>query len=282
MDNTAHLEQEADLETKSNATRLVQEAQFFDRWAEESIKKLEPIDPRVVDRYRRPGKKYAKEYCINLLGNMKGKRILDVGCGEGEDAVLLAKLGAIVTGFDVSPGAVEVAKKRAELDGVADRVSFICAPLSEAQLPQGHFDVIWFDNILHHVLDELHFVMSKILASAKPGGKLICIEPVNLNKTLRKIRFLVPVHTEVTPGERPLEKRDLAVVDSLVPVRRRHFSFLGRLNRFILQGYRYERATWLRRKTADLMTGLDHVLLSLPEVEKLGGMAVLDGTIGAA
>ncbi|HZX94182.1 MAG TPA: class I SAM-dependent methyltransferase [Myxococcales bacterium] len=264
----------------SDAAQLKQEAEFFDRWAEESIKKLQPIDPRIVDRYRSPGKWYPKEYCITLLGDLRGKRILDVGCGEGEDAILLAKLGAIVTGFDVSPGAISVAKRRAEIDGVSDRVSFICAPLAEAQLPQGSFDVIWFDNILHHVLDELDFVMRKILASAKPGADLICIEPVNLNKTLRKIRFLVPVHTEVTPGERPLEKHDLAVIDNLVPVRRRHFLFLGRLIRFILGGYRYESAAFFQRLLADLVVASDRVLLSLPRVEHLGGLAVMHGKIG--
>ncbi len=263
----------------SNVAQLQQEAEFFDRWAEESIQRLEPIDPRVVERYLSPGKKYPKEYCIGLLGDIRGKKILDVGCGEGEDAVLLAKLGAIVTGFDVSPGAIQVAQRRAELDGVADRVSFICAPLGDARLPQGEFDVIWFDNILHHVLDELHFVMRKILASARPGAKLICIEPVNLNPTLRKIRFLVPVHTEVTPGERPLEKHDLAIIRDLVPIRRRHFLFLGRLIRFILKGYRYESASWFRRPVADLVTGIDRLLLSVPALESLGGLAVLDGTI---
>src|SRR5579862_381185 len=124
----------------SEAGQLQQEAQFFDRWAEQSVRTLQPIDPLVIVRYQSPRKLYPKEYCIGLLGDLRGKHILDVGCGEGEDAVLLAKLGATVTGFDVSPGAIEVAKRRAELDGVSDRVSFICAPLMQAQLPWRKFD----------------------------------------------------------------------------------------------------------------------------------------------
>src|SRR3954464_88434 len=262
----------------SDAAQLKQEAEFFDRWAEESIKKLQPIDPRIVDRYRSPGKWYPKEYCITLLGDLRGKRILDVGCGEGEDAILLAKLGALGTGFDGSPGAISVAKRRAEIDGVSDRVSFICAPLAEAQLPQGSFDVIWFDNILHHVLDELDFVMRKILASAKPGADLICIEPVNLNRTLRKIRFLVPVHTEVTPGERPLESHDLAVLRKLVPgLGVKHFNLFGRLCRFVIPDFRYETAAWWRRKLSDGIHLIDRILLEIPGLRALGGMAVLHG-----
>jgi SAM-dependent methyltransferase len=263
----------------NNTAQLAQEAEFFDRWAEEHLEKLVPIDPKIVERYRHSGKSFPKEYCIQLLGDLRGKRILDVGCGEGEDAVLLAKLGAIVTGFDVSPGAIKLAARRAEINGVADRVSFICAPLAEAKLPEASFDVIWFDNILHHVLGELDFVMRKILASAKPGARLLCIEPMNLFPALRRIRFLVPVHTEVTPGERPLERRDLDVIENLVDVRRRHFLFLGRLTRFILKGYRYEDATWSRRKLADTVSLVDRAVLSIPGLEKLGGLAVLDGTI---
>jgi 2-polyprenyl-3-methyl-5-hydroxy-6-metoxy-1,4-benzoquinol methylase len=263
----------------SNPAQLAQEAEFFDRWAEESIKNLRPLDAAVIDRYRKPGMLFPKEYCLRLVGDLRGKRILDVGCGEGEDSVLLAKLGAIVTGFDVSPGAIRVAQRRAELDGVADRVSFVCSPLDQAMLPPREFDVIWFNCILHHVLDELDSVMHRILASAKPGATLLCIEPISLSKTLRKIRFLVPVHTEVTPGERPLENRDLAVIQRVVPIRRHHFNFLGRLIRFIIPDKRYERASWARRRLTDLVVLVDRIVLSVPGLARLGGMAVLYGRI---
>ena len=103
---------------------------------------------------------------------------------------------------------------------------------------------------------------------------------MNLNRTLRKIRFLVPVHTEVTPGERPLEKRDLAVLENLIPdLGRRHFLFLGSLMRFIIPGYRYERAPWARRRLADAVSLIDRVILSLPVLQSLGGLAVLSGKV---
>jgi 2-polyprenyl-3-methyl-5-hydroxy-6-metoxy-1,4-benzoquinol methylase len=46
-----------------------------------------PIDPRVVARYRSPGRRYAKEFCCQLIGDLRGKTLLDVGCGEGENSV---------------------------------------------------------------------------------------------------------------------------------------------------------------------------------------------------
>jgi 2-polyprenyl-3-methyl-5-hydroxy-6-metoxy-1,4-benzoquinol methylase len=265
-----------------NAARLGQEAEFFDRWAKERAKQLEPVDPAVLQRYRAPGTQYPKEYCFRLLGDLRDKAILDVGCGEGEDGMILAMLGARVTGLDVSPGAIELAKQRAALNGVSERTHFICAPLNAANLPEKSFDVLWIDNMLHHVLDDLDGTMRSLLEAAKPGALIICIEPLNLNKTLRKIRFLVPVHTEVTPGERPLERPDLAVLEKLIPgLRRRHFSFLGRLTRFIIPGFRYERATAWRRMLCDFVHWIDRIVLSVPVVEELGGMGVLSGRTAA-
>jgi SAM-dependent methyltransferase len=160
---------------------------------------------------------YGRRSIASLLGDLPGKTILEFGCGEGEDSMILAKFGARVTGLDVSPRAIELAKRRAALNGVSDRTEFVCAPLNASTLPEKSFDIIWIDNVLHHVLDDLDDTMRALLKAAKPAATIICTEPVNLNKTLRKIRFLVPVHTEVTPGERPLEKDDIAVIQALIP-----------------------------------------------------------------
>src|SRR6266481_763873 len=113
-----------------SASKLAQEAEFFDRWADANAKRLEPTDPAVVERYRRPRGLSPKEYCFRLLGDLRGKNILDVGCGEGEDAMILAMLGAQVTGLDVSPGAIALARQRAALNGVSDRTRFVCSALT--------------------------------------------------------------------------------------------------------------------------------------------------------
>jgi hypothetical protein len=133
------------------------------------------------------------------------------------------------------------------------------------------------------VLDDLEGTMRHLLAAARPGALVLCIEPVNLNTTLRRIRFLVPVHTEVTPGERPLERADLAVLERLVPgLTRRQFYFLSRLTRFIIPDFRYERAPAWRRILCDLLHAFDRMLLGFPVLEDLDAIAILRGNVSRA
>ena len=88
----------------------------------------------------------------------------------------------------------------------------------------------------------------------------------------------MPVHTEATPGERPLERGDTAIIARHVPdLRRRHFLFLGRLTRFLLPDFSYENASLLRRLATDALALIDAVVLRFPKVETLGGMSVLYG-----
>src|SRR5262249_3489546 len=154
-----------------------------------------------------------------------------------------AKMGADVTGIDVSPGALDVARRRAEVNGVADRVHLVCSPLETAELPDRSFDVVWGDGILHHVLDELEPTVKRLARGVKDDGLLLFSEPMNLFEPLRRLRRLVPVHTEATPGERPLVPAEVEIVRRYVPdLRMRHYMLFGRLDRFILVRFNYERS----------------------------------------
>jgi 2-polyprenyl-3-methyl-5-hydroxy-6-metoxy-1,4-benzoquinol methylase len=260
--------------------RWTQEARFFDEWAERVDESTLPIDPLAWQRYTSPRlrDRFNKEFRIRLLGPLAGKRLLDVGCGDGVNVALFAKMGASVTGIDVSRGAVELGKRRAEANGVRQRVELVCSPIETAELPDGHFDIVWGDGILHHVLDELELVLERVARWVKPGGLILFAEPLNLNPTLRRLRQLIPVETEHTPGERPLVASEVELIRKYVPdLTVRHFGMLGRLDAFILTRFNYERSSFLRRAAVNVAYAVDHLTLSVPFLRSLGGGCVLYG-----
>jgi 2-polyprenyl-3-methyl-5-hydroxy-6-metoxy-1,4-benzoquinol methylase len=253
---------------------------FFDRTARDVGRRRLPVDPLVLDRYRRPAlrRRFNKEFRFRVLGPLAGQRVLDVGCGDGLNAILLAKMGARVTGLDISAGAVEVARRRAEVNGVSERTTFVCAPVETAEFAPDSFDIIWGDEILQVVLDDLDRVLRRVASWARPAGLILFAEPVNLCDPLRRLRSVIPARTEVTPGARPLVRSDLDLLRGYVPdVRLRHYCLFGRLVPFILAKSSYERSSFLRRAIVNAIDSLDYLLLSLPLVKRLGVVCVMYG-----
>ncbi|NDQ56058.1 MAG: methyltransferase domain-containing protein [Acidipila sp.] len=264
----------------SREERWQSERNFFDSNAAVTSRKLAPTDPLAVARYgaSRPRRRFNKEFRFRVLADLRGKKVLDVGCGEGSNSILLTKLGAAVTGIDISAESIKVAEKRAQLDGVHSTIHFLCAPVEIADLAPQSFDMIWGDAILHHLIAELDMVMSRLVSWAKPGALMLFAEPVNLNHTLRRVRFMVPVKTDATPDERPLEVQEIKIIRRhLHDVKIRHFALLGRLDRFILPNHNYERSALPRRALSNAIASVDYCLLSLPWVKNLGGTAVIYG-----
>lgn len=256
------------------------EARFFDRVAERVAARLERVDEATLERYRaarRPW--FNKEFRFQCLGDLRGRHVLDVGCGEGTNTVLLARLGAQVTGIDVSPRSIEVSRRRAELEGVSGQVQLMCSPLEVAELPEARFDVVWVDGVLHHVLPVLEQVLERLVRWARPGALFVISEPVNLAPWLRRLRQHLPIHTDATPGERPLERAELELVERLLPgLERRSFGLLSWLGRLLLaEGYNYERSSRPRQQAVELLARADQVLLGLPGLYRLGSMLVLHG-----
>lgn len=268
-------------EPKSRERRWAEEAAFFDAEAERRGASRLALDPLALARYSRssPRRRFNKEFRFRLMGPLAGKRILDVGCGSGLNAVQFAKLGATVTGIDLSPGELAVARRSAEVNGVSDRTDFVCSPIEIADVPDGSFDIVWVDAVLHHVLDELELVLKRLVRWAKPEGMLVFAEPVNLCEPLRRLRKMIPVGvTHGTPGERPLVPAELELVlRYLDEPQLRHYMLFGRLDRFILTHQKYERSSWPRRALSNSVALLDYALLSMPGLRKLAGACVIHG-----
>jgi SAM-dependent methyltransferase len=102
-------------------------------------------------------------------------RALDLGCGEGGDAIHLARQGWQVVAVDVSPTALARAAAGAAGAGVADRIDFERHDLG-ASFPAGDFDLVtaaFFQSPLE--LDKAG-VLRRSLAALAPGGRLVLVE----------------------------------------------------------------------------------------------------------
>lgn len=265
---------------KSRDQRWAEEAAFFDVAAENASRATLAIDPLSIARYARPipRRRFNKEFRFRVMGPLVGKRILDVGCGNGLNAVQFATMGATVTGIDLSPKAIETARRRAEVNGVSDRVTFVCTPIEIADLADDSFDIVWANAILHHMLDEFQLTLCRLVAWTRPDGLLVCAEPMNLFEPIRWLRRMIPVRTEATPGERPLVKGEIeAVRRCLANPRMRSYMLFGFLDRFVLVNQNYERSPFLRRAISNAIAFADYALLSLPGLNRLAASCVIYG-----
>jgi SAM-dependent methyltransferase len=190
---------------------LRSEQQFFDREAADLDDAELVIPPYEVDRYRfarRRARNIPKETLFSYLMPLEGKRVLDYGCGHGENACLLAACGAQVTAFDLSPMSIQRARERAAAMGVADRIRFDVLPAGDTRYPSASFDIITGFAILHHLHMDLRRVYEEIDRLLTSTGTAYFVEPAANSFLLRKIRGLVPVPCDATPDERQLEYRD--------------------------------------------------------------------------
>jgi 2-polyprenyl-6-hydroxyphenyl methylase/3-demethylubiquinone-9 3-methyltransferase len=109
---------------------------------------------------------------IEARAGLAGRRVLDVGCGGGLLAEGMARRGARVTGIDLSPAALEVARLHALESGVTVEYREVAAEdLAEAE--RGAFDLVTCLEMLEHVPDPVRAVRS-LAQLVRPGGHVIC------------------------------------------------------------------------------------------------------------
>jgi ubiquinone/menaquinone biosynthesis C-methylase UbiE len=114
---------------------------------------------------------YLMPRMLAMLGQVAGKVILDVGCGEGGYARELARRGAHVTGVDGSARLIEVARERARGDGVD--VLFIQANANALdELESGRFDIVMAAMSLMDV-EDYRGAVAEAQRVLRGGGELV-------------------------------------------------------------------------------------------------------------
>src|SRR4051812_29418767 len=142
-------------------------------------------DERQVARYLRPATHtvYPLEYAYALLADVGGRTVVDFGCGSGANSLLLARRGARVIGVDISEALIRLARRRLEVNGLADRAQFIGGSAHDVPIKDAVVDVVLGIAVLHHLnVDAASREVHRIL---KPGGRAIFQEPVRDSRLVR-------------------------------------------------------------------------------------------------
>ena len=147
------------------ADRRERERAFYDARAATSA-------PRAPDRY--------DAALLDRLGPVEAKRVLELGCGAGDLSLELLRRGARLTGVDVSPRMVELARSR------ADTGTFMVAPAEETGLPDESFDLVVGKWVLHHV--DVAVAAREVHRLLRPGGRAVFFENQDRNPLLRLAR----------------------------------------------------------------------------------------------
>jgi ubiquinone/menaquinone biosynthesis C-methylase UbiE len=118
----------------------------------------------------------------------KGDNVLDIGCGTGALSFRAAKIGAKVTGIDVNPQMLEIAKRRAKDLGLGKGVEFSEMGVAELGSEKGKYDVIMSGLCFSELTDdELNFTIREAKRLLVPKGLLLVSDEVRPNNILKWI-----------------------------------------------------------------------------------------------
>ena len=109
---------------------------------------------------------------LRALGDVEGKDVLELGCGNGYWLRLLARAGARTTGIDLAENQITAAKSWD--DPITSKIDYRVGDVSEALDLQGKFDIIFFEHVLLEIPDknELYSAIQNAANTLKEGGML--------------------------------------------------------------------------------------------------------------
>lgn len=101
-----------------------------------------------------------------------GRRVLDVGCGQGVDVISYARGGAVATGIDLTPRHLELARAHVAATGVDAEI--VEGDAEHLPFPDDTFDRVSSNGVLHHTTS-IEAALAEIRRVLKPGGEAMVI-----------------------------------------------------------------------------------------------------------
>lgn len=129
---------------------------------------IERFESPERDAYQQP------EKVLDFLGDLTGKRIMDIGAGSGYFSVKLAAAGANVIAADVSDDFQKALKKRIEENAI-DNIELRKIPYDGPKLSDQEVDMVLIVNTYHHIENRTDY-FTKVKKGTKENGELVIID----------------------------------------------------------------------------------------------------------
>jgi arsenite methyltransferase len=140
------------------------------------------LHQKIQDRYEAEATSCCTLGCgstLSALGIAQGERILDLGCGRGEETIQVAQmLGAngFATGLDLTEAMVAKAIENAEQAGV-ENASFVLGDIENLPFPNDSFDGVMSNCVINHAPDKGK-VYGEIRRVLRDGGRFVVADAV--------------------------------------------------------------------------------------------------------
>lgn len=223
---------------------------------------------------------------IEMLEGVRNKKILNIGCGLGEEAVYLALKGGNVTAIDLSKEMTVLALKLAKRYKVEKRIKFLQMDGENLKFAKNTFDAVLGCAVLHH--GDINKMVSEGNRVLKKGGIAVYLEPLHYNPVINVYRKLA--NSVRTDDEHPLTKEDINFVSkNFSKFEHREFQlftllifvwfFIGEKlhpnnarywKKIVWDGKRYE-------KVFRVLQSIDNVILKITPLRKYCWVTVLKG-----
>ncbi len=125
---------------------------------------------------------------------LKGKKVLELGCGNCHNAAVMAALGAQVYANDISTMISDVIDKINEAANFDYPIQYINGDFLKADFKEMGFDYVIGKAFVHHLPHDIELAfLKKIQECLQPNGEVRFVEPAVNNKLLDALRWMIPV-----------------------------------------------------------------------------------------
>lgn len=121
---------------------------------------------------------FIPHYLIPLLMQLEKNEgpqfnVLDLGCGSGKEASILAKFGHHVIGIDALVKGIELAKRRSSLMKIEDKTDYFHGNILDYTIPKESYDIIISLQCIQYLFDDAKAKFEEMLEGISPGGYIV-------------------------------------------------------------------------------------------------------------